>query len=158
QSPWPLMSDPSAMIASGAYTQLRHLLTTTWNGTTLAEYLSQLPQGELLLTGHSLGANLATVLASWASHNRGPAPDQPDPATQVYTFACPSPGNTAFANAYNSRFPSSWRYWNSYDVVPLAWADLVGQVTIYESLNINCPWAVAIGAVETILAGSELYH
>ena len=159
QSPWPLFNDQSAMISSGAYTQVTHLLTMTSNGTTLAAYLAQLPQGQtLLFTGHSLGANLATVLASWASHNRGPAGDQPDPATQVYTFACPSPGNTAFATAYDARFPSSWRYWNSYDIVPLAWADLPGQITIYEPLNINCPWSVEIRAVEAILDGSELYY
>jgi len=159
QTTWPLFNNQSAMISSGAYTQVIHLLTMTWNGTSLAAFLSQIPQGQtLLLTGHSLGANLATVLASWASNNRGPATDQPDPATQVYTFACPSPGNTAFATAYGARFPSSWRYWNSYDVVPTAWADLPGLITIYEPLNINCPWAVEIGAIEAILAGSELYY
>ena len=159
QTTWTLFGNQSAMIASGAYTQVTHLLTMTWNGTSLAACLAQLPKGQtLLLTGHSLGANLASVLASWASNKRGPAADQPDPATQVYTFACPSPGNTAFATAYNARFPSSWRYWNSADVVPMAWADLLGQITIYEPININCPWAVEIRAVEAILAGSELYY
>ena len=57
QTTWPFFNNESAMVSSGAYTQVIHLVTMTWNGTSLAAFLSQIPQGQtLLLTGHSLGA------------------------------------------------------------------------------------------------------
>lgn len=55
QTAWPFFNDKSAMVSSGAYIQVIHLLTMTWHGTSLAAFLSQIPQGKtLLLTGHSL--------------------------------------------------------------------------------------------------------
>ena len=45
----------------------------------------------LYVTGHSLGGNLATVLASWISSLRVKDLSQPDPSTQIYTYATRRP-------------------------------------------------------------------
>jgi hypothetical protein len=114
----------------------------------------------LYVTGHSLGGNLATVLASWISAQRGPAPGQQDPNTRPYTFAAPSPGNTVFASAYNARFPNSWRYVNVLDVVPNAWDNLPNIDGIYDDYGLSTP-LLAQAAIDSmyglLLASEEAY-
>lgn len=94
--------------------------------------------------------SLASVLASWISSLRGPPAIQTDPTTVVYTFAAPTAGNTEFASAFNSRFPSSWRYWNSQDVVPHAWESLPDIDGIYDGIGIPAP-----GDVKVVIDGME---
>jgi triacylglycerol lipase len=147
QSSWPYFPNASgAMVSNGTYWQAYGLASTTWGGQTLASFLMNfVPRSATLyVTGHSLGGNLATVLASWISALRGPAPGQQDPNTRPYTFAAPSPGNTVFASAYNARFPNSWRYWNVLDVVPNAWDNLPNIGSIYDDYGLYTPVAVLI--------------
>jgi triacylglycerol lipase len=72
----------------------------------------------LLVTGHSLGGQMATVLAAWfqsaLSNVSGVLP---------VTFAAPTAGNTAFASAFDTVFASAgaMRYFNALDVVPRLW-------------------------------------
>jgi hypothetical protein len=64
----------------------------------------------------------------------------------VYTFAAPSPGNSDFADHYNGLFvaptntkPSTaFRFYNSLDVIPNAWATLPAIETYYPPL-LPCP-------------------
>jgi|SRR6185312_4389301 len=163
QRPWPYFRNtPGTMVSSGSYIQASNLTSSTYAGQTLASFLTQgVPAGSTLyVTGHSLGGNLATVLASWISAQRNPNPGQPDPKTQVYTFAAPSPGNTVFASAYNQRFPNSWRYWNQLDAVPNAWDNLLAINSIYDSYFLPTPILVqgAVDSMEAALLASEDYY
>jgi triacylglycerol lipase len=156
QSPWPII--PGAMISYGSHVQASQLTIASWNGQTLGQFLTNIPKGATLaVTGHSLGGNLGTVLASWISSIRGPAETLPDPNTEVYTFAAPSAGNTEFANGFTARFPKSYRYWNSLDAVPRGWDNLLGLLTIYDSIGIPTPSWIwdAVVALETALIASE---
>ena len=162
QVDWPYFpAAPASKVSYGAYIQLRNLCQATWDGQSLSSFLTALPPGTpLLVTGHSLGGNLATVLAGWVSSQRGPAAGAPDPNTIVYTFAAPAAGNTAFAGAFTTRFPNSWRYWNALDVVPHAWDTLVKIIGIYDGIGIPTPLeiAAAVLTAQGLLAASEGYY
>jgi hypothetical protein len=62
----------------------------------------------------------------------------------VYTVAAPSPGNEDFASYYNALFTAqsghstAFRFFNSLDVVPNAWASLNMVETYYPPL-VSCP-------------------
>jgi hypothetical protein len=62
----------------------------------------------------------------------------------VYTIAAPSPGNEDFASYYNALFTTqsghstAFRFFNSLDVVPNAWASLNIVGTYYPPL-VSCP-------------------
>ncbi|MFP2907938.1 lipase family protein [Pyxidicoccus sp. 3LFB2] len=70
----------------------------------------------LLVTGHSLGGQMATVLAAWFQST----------LTEVssvlpLTFAAPTAGDPAFASCFDTVFSNARRYYNTLDVVPLLW-------------------------------------
>jgi triacylglycerol lipase len=160
QVSWPYFPNaPASKVSSGTYRQAFHLATASYVAETLAWFLTNaVPRtARLYVTGHSLGGNLATALASWISAQRNPDPSQPDPNTHVYTFAAPSPGNTVFAAAYNQRFPNSWRYCNLLDVVPNAWDNLLAIDSIYDNHFLPTPILVqgAVDSMEFALLGSE---
>ena len=95
--------------------------------------------GHSLITGHSLGGCLASVLApcvaNWVGSTSG---------ISVYTIAAPSTGNEDFASYYNALFTAqsghstAFRFFNSLDVVPNAWASVDTVETYYPPL-ISCP-------------------
>jgi Lipase (class 3) len=86
-------------------------------------------------TGHSVGGCLASVLAPCVANWVGSAS-----ALSVYTIAAPSPGNADFAAYYNALFndrsgsSTAFRFFNSLDVVPNAWASLATVETYYPPL------------------------
>jgi hypothetical protein len=160
QNPWPYFpTQPQAMLSYGSWVQATQLTLASWNAQTLGQFLTQSipPEAVLALTGHSLGGNLATVLASWISSVRGPDGSEPDPNTEVYTFAAPSAGNTAFADGFNARFPKSYRYWNTLDAVPRAWDRLIDLLWIYDSIGIPTPSWIwdSVVTLEGLLIVSE---
>jgi predicted lipase len=85
----------------------------------------------LRITGHSLGAALATLLAIDVSGNgvfAGPT---------VYTFASPRVGNKVFAGSYDDLVPTSWRVTNLNDIVPHLPPLLAGYVHVDAEFPIN---------------------
>ena len=111
------------MIAAGAAKGLRHLeaLVGQAHGETMLDFLmTKAVEGRKLLavTGHSLGANLATVYAPWLHFQIVQAKQPVPPIFAVLTFAAPTAGNTAFAQAFDAIFRNSWRYHNAVDIVP----------------------------------------
>jgi hypothetical protein len=80
----------------------------------------------------------------------------------VYTIAAPSPGNDDFASYYNALFnqagcSTDFRFFNSLDVVPNAWASLKTVETYYPPL-VSCPSDIKkiIGRAENAVSGK--YH
>jgi hypothetical protein len=160
---WPYFSNyQGSRISNGAFLQASNLTSASWSGETLASFLTQEMPADttLIITGHSLGGNLASVLASWISSLRGPQAQQSDPNTVVYTFGAPSAGNTEFTSAFNARFPQSWRYWNSLDIVARAWDRLPDLDQIYDGIGISTPGDVqlVIDGMEAALLVSEAWY
>ena len=65
----------------------------------------------IVVTGHSLGGALATLLVTDLTAN---TPLKP----QAWTFASPNVGDAAFAARYGALSTVSWRIYNQVDVVP----------------------------------------
>ncbi|HEV8240481.1 MAG TPA: hypothetical protein VGS57_14015 [Thermoanaerobaculia bacterium] len=96
---------------------------------TLQGLLESLPAGTtLLVTGHSLGGNLASVLMPWIAANVpafGPN-HQPirrlSPNLNAITFAAPTAGNEAFAKFLDDHPERYQAHFNRNDVVSNVWA------------------------------------
>lgn len=119
---WRYTHDSSnAKIAQGAWDGWRNLdkMKDITSGATLISFLEKniKENTPLLITGHSLGGNLATVYASWLWQYFS---DKHTPRNKinVITFAAPAAGNQAFARDFDHKFPAALRYENSNDIVP----------------------------------------
>ena len=71
----------------------------------------------VVVTGHSLGGALATMLVADLTAN---TPLKP----QAWTFASPNVGDAAFAARYGALTTVSWRIYNQADIVPYFPADI----------------------------------
>jgi triacylglycerol lipase len=74
--------------------------------------LGPLANATLAITGHSLGAALATLLALEVTESGAFA------TPEVITFASPLVGDPQFARTYNTEVPNTWRLANELDLVP----------------------------------------
>ncbi|MCP3103994.1 lipase family protein [Myxococcus sp. K15C18031901] len=122
---------PDAAISAGALEVWKNIVameSSVGPGSgALLPFLQALPQGtSLVVTGHSLGGQVATVLAAWFQSVLTNVTVQP------LTFAAPTAGNPAFATAFTQVFPDAGRYFNALDVVPRAWT--VDGLTSIKSL------------------------
>lgn len=130
----------TAQIACGTAVGLRQLLRMRDGTTSLETFLAAASDGTpILITGHSLGGCLASALAPCVANWMGSSS-----ILSVYTIAAPSPGNEDFAVYYNTLFTlqsghsTAFRFFNSLDVVPNAWASLTTVETYYPPL-VSCP-------------------
>lgn len=94
----------------------------------------------LVVTGHSLGGCVATVLAPWLRHSL--ARVGIDVPIVPCTFAAPSAGNEGFTRYFAGLFPYAPRYTNNLDVVPLAWESLAAINSVYDSEGLATPLVV----------------
>lgn len=126
QVSWPYVSDSSAMIAQGAMDGFNELMglvdSDSGQPVSLMDFLlGAIGDGQtgLWITGHSLGGNLATVLAPYIAYTFQ-AQYGSTPPMSVSTYAAPAAGNQAFANCFDGLFGnSSWRYYfDPGDIVP----------------------------------------
>ena len=122
QEKWPYAADSlEARISSGAYTGWKNLagMTDLKNQRLLLPLLdSILDTGSpLLITGHSLGGNLATVYGSYLADSRQKKGKE-TALINIITFAAPAAGNEGFALDFNTKFPRSIRVENRNDIVP----------------------------------------
>lgn len=122
QQKWEFTSDSSkAKLAQGAFEGWQNLckMADKTTGKLLLPFLKEelKDDSKLLITGHSLGGNLATVYASWL-WNQFQSFKRPGSNINVITFAAPAAGNENFANDFNKKFPASIRVENINDIVP----------------------------------------
>jgi triacylglycerol lipase len=119
---WLYTDDSSkAKVAQGAYDGWQNMnnMVDKVTGKTLLSFLetATTTNTPILITGHSLGGNLATVYASWLWQHFKTAGQSRD-HINVITFAAPAAGNSSFADDFNKKFPNSLRFENSNDIVP----------------------------------------
>jgi triacylglycerol lipase len=157
QVPFPPIA--GAQIAIGTETGMDVVLQQLENssGTSLQAFLNGLAAGsQLLISGHSLGGNLASAFAPWIAANfaafGGTSVQPVMPVTQlpasiqVITFAAPTAGNGAFAAFLNSQL-NYQAYFNTNDVVPHVWG-VEGTLSakniqnMFSSPGPTCPDAV----------------
>jgi hypothetical protein len=138
---WEYPPTQGAVIANGTAFGLTDLLGIRSGGQTLTDYLTDnvVSGGAALwVAGHSLGGCLATVLAAylqnWAGSGVGVTP---------YTFAGPTAGNQGFADLYTGLFGDDNRYFNTIDLVPMAWQDLDGMKGLFDG-GPSCPFEMAV--------------
>ncbi|HTD92726.1 MAG TPA: hypothetical protein VK644_02895 [Chitinophagaceae bacterium] len=120
QKEWPYSDPGPSKISQGSYRGWDNLsrAVDTVTGETLYEFLRKnvTDKTPVLFTGHSLGGNLATVYASYASF-KFREESRTIANFNVITFASPAAGNQAFAAAFDNTFPHSVRVENSGDIV-----------------------------------------
>jgi triacylglycerol lipase len=119
---WPYCNDSvKGYISQGSWDGWRHLseMKDKASGRTLLSFLESKVNSKtpLLITGHSLGGNLATVYGSylWQEFKRS---GEELSNMNVITFAAPAAGNFEFASDFDKKFPNGLRYENSNDLVP----------------------------------------
>lgn len=137
--PWTHGNAPGATIARGTADGLRALLSKASGGMKLEAFLAQAtaesPDASVVVTGHSLGGCLATVLAPYLHHRL------PGVRVAPITFAAPTAGNAAFAAYFDGLFPGAPRYYNRLDLVPMAWAGLDDVGALFPAPGPRCPSA-----------------
>ena len=121
QESWPYANTSGAEISQGAYDGWQNMnkLVDTTSGKNLWQFLEANVKDEnpVLVTGHSLGGNLATAFGSYLWFKYKEAGHVKNNIS-IITFAAPATGNKVFAEDFNSKFPGSLRIENSNDIVP----------------------------------------
>lgn len=123
QENWPYAGDSvKASISTGSYNgwqNLQQLKDKTGKGLLYPLLDSLLRNGtRLLITGHSLGGNLASVYGSWLWARQQETGAGGSDHINIITFGAPAAGNADFARDFNHKFPGSLRIENEYDIVP----------------------------------------
>ncbi len=108
-----------AYISNGAYEGFNNLLQLKDKATGIGikDYMEQkIPVGSsLVITGHSLGGNLAYPLAGYLKKI---LPDDKKNLLQLITFGAPAVGNAAFIQDMEEKFPHAERYAIDKDIAP----------------------------------------
>lgn len=92
------------------------------------------PSRPLFLSGHSLGAPLATLAALDIARRIPAFADR----LRLYTYAAPRLGNPTFAEAFSERIPNTYRIVNLADLVPQLPPTRTNQI-VY--VHLGQPWA-----------------
>jgi Lipase (class 3) len=113
-----------AYISLGAWTGFQNLLRLkdTRSGLTIKAFIEQkIPaHASIVVTGHSLGGNLAYPLAGYLKKELTSANKN---NLQLITFGAPAAGNAAFVKDLDGKFPDGERYTARLDIAP-AFPDL----------------------------------
>jgi triacylglycerol lipase len=143
QAALPWAPNSPARVAQGTLDALEIIQALSWQGQTLSAFLRGYlgnpanNQPVAIVTGHSLGGCLTTVVAPWLqavlAQSGVTVPMVPA------TFAGPTAGNAAFAGYYDQCFRYALRYYNTFDVAPFAWSNLAAVETIYEPCGLSIP-------------------
>lgn len=122
QEKWPFAPDSlDARVSAGSFTGWQNLeaMQDLKSGRLLLPVLDSILDlgAPLLITGHSLGGNLATVYGSYlvAARTKKGKSDNP---VNIITFGAPAAGNEGFVTDFSAKFPLSVRVENRFDIVP----------------------------------------
>jgi len=164
QAPLPWAPDNPARIANGTIDGLNAIESCTSGGQTLTQflgsYLSAPANGNpvLVITGHSLGGCLSSVIAPWLKDAL--ASQCPNLHIVPATFAGPTAGDAAFASYFDANFDYSLRYVNTLDIVPNCWATIANDDDVYTPCSIKVPdliYAAVVGFTVVMKAEHASY-
>ena len=114
-------SEDKAEISQGAYNGWMNLnlMKDKINGQYLFPFLDSITKSDtpILITGHSLGGNLATVFASYLWQHFKDA-NTTRTNLNVITFGAPAAGDKLFAADFDTKFPNAVRIENTNDMIP----------------------------------------
>ena len=131
-----------------AFDRLKAMKQTFPSGeVTALDFLKNLDgRNEIMVTGHSLGGCLASVVPLWLKAELGAIGSSIKPIT----LAGQSAGNQAFATYFQTTFPGLVRFYNELDVVPKLWNyySLESVKSLYPSPGPKCDlfWKVLMDA------------
>jgi len=137
QVPWLYPQTVSgAVVSSGMNDALALLMGATDPVTdlTLIDYLRAALAGAnagLMVTGHSLGGALASLVAPWLYDQLPKTGTVTGVPITPYTFAAPTAGNLVFAQYYDGLFPGAYRCVNTQDIVPMGYANISGMQAMF---------------------------
>ena len=135
QKAWPHTdSATNAKISEGSFEAFQNMqsLKDRSTGKTFWQFIENTTNknSRLLITGHSLGGNLSTVVASWLA-TAFKKQNKQVKETAFFTFAAPAAGNEAFANDFNKKFPDAILIENTNDIAPkFPVANAVGNLSL----------------------------
>ncbi len=109
-----------AYISNGAWIGFQNLLLLRdiKTGLNIKEFIEQKvePKSSIIITGHSLGGNLAYPLAGYLKKE---LPVGKKENLQLITFGAPAAGNAAFVQDMEEKFPTAERYTGSKDIASM---------------------------------------
>lgn len=123
QKPWPYATTAKAKISNGSHIAFNNLLNmqdSGKSGLSVTDYLitNAIKKGKkVIITGHSLGGNIADVYTSYFIATITKA-NLSSGNVSLYTFAAPAPGNGDFATDLDAKLPTAWHYQSLNDVIP----------------------------------------
>jgi|HubBroStandDraft_1064217.scaffolds.fasta_scaffold00005_123 triacylglycerol lipase len=141
--PLPWEPNHPARVACGTLDALTKIQGLISGGRTLQNFLTGFlgdpanGQPLAVVTGHSLGGCLTTVVAPWLKYALAQSGIR-NPIVPA-SFAGPTAGNPAFARYYDSQFNSGARFYNTLDVAPCGWGQLPAVETIYQPCGLDIP-------------------
>jgi predicted lipase len=97
----------------------------------VSDLFAATPPTSVAITGHSLGAALATLTAVDFAVNKIAS------ALQVYTFASPNVGDAYFVQTFNKNIPDAWRFTNFVDVVTHVPPSFLGFSAVDSQYHMN---------------------
>jgi hypothetical protein len=109
-----------ANISLGAFTGFQNLLQLRdiTTGLSIKEFIEQkiAVNSSIVITGHSLGGNLAYPFAGYLKKE---LPPEKKNILQLITFGAPAVGNAAFVQDLEEKFPTAERYVTDKDIAPV---------------------------------------
>ncbi len=103
------------------------------------DFVTANPRAPIVVTGHSLGGCQTTVMATYLSTKL--------PSGTIIvpnSFAAPTAGNAAFIQLYERTFPFCPRWFNPFDLVPMAFAGLGGIKQLWNECKRPAPGVIKI--------------
>lgn len=155
QDPWTHDPASSARVARGSMAGLTVVAGMQAQGVKLADAVRGLVAAPVVVTGHSLGGCLATVLAPWLKLGFPRATILP------VTYAAPTAGDPVFAGSvFDATFPRALRCYNTLDVIPTGWAALRTIPGLYSPFGLPdaLDRAMIAAAVDATVTAMNVAH